>query len=82
MPAGLAGMFYPAAKSDRSLPQARAIGKRAPSGRRPESSAFRRTGSLEMIRKSMPSGHDPMGRNRSFLATNVERVCAEIMLKQ
>ena len=35
-----------------------------------------------MIRKSMPSGHDPMGGNRFSLATNAERVCAEIMLKQ
>jgi hypothetical protein len=30
----------------------------------------------------MPSGHDPMGGNRFSLATNAERVCAEIMLKQ
>ncbi len=35
-----------------------------------------------MIRKSMPSGYDPMGGNRFSLATNAERVCAEIMLKQ
>ena len=35
-----------------------------------------------MIRKSMPSGYDPMGVNRFSLATNAERVCAEIMLKQ
>jgi hypothetical protein len=34
-----------------------------------------------MIRKSMPSGYDPMGGNRFSLAT-AERVCAEIMLKQ
>ncbi len=30
----------------------------------------------------MPSGYDPMGGNRFSLATNAERVCAEIMLKQ
>ena len=35
-----------------------------------------------MIRKSMPSGYDPMAGNRFSLATNSERVCAEIMLKQ
>jgi hypothetical protein len=35
-----------------------------------------------MIRKSMPSGHDPMGGHRFSLATNAERVCAEIILKQ
>ena len=35
-----------------------------------------------MIRKSMPSGHDPMGGYRFSLATNAERVCVEIMLKQ
>jgi hypothetical protein len=35
-----------------------------------------------MIRKSMPSGCDPMGGNRFSLATNAEGVCAEIMLKQ
>src|SRR5882672_1014081 len=35
-----------------------------------------------MIRKSMPSGHDPMGGSRFSLATNAERVCAEIVLKQ
>jgi len=35
-----------------------------------------------MIRKSMPSGYDPMGGYRFSLATNAERVCAEIMLKQ
>jgi hypothetical protein len=29
----------------------------------------------------MPSGYDPTGGNRFFLATNAERVCAEIMLK-
>jgi hypothetical protein len=29
----------------------------------------------------MPSGHDPMGGYRFSLATNAERVCAEIMLK-
>jgi hypothetical protein len=34
-----------------------------------------------MIRKSMPSGYDPMG-GRFSLATNAERVCAEIMLKK
>jgi hypothetical protein len=34
-----------------------------------------------MIRKSMPSGNDPMGGNRFSLATNAS-VCAEIMLKQ
>ena len=28
----------------------------------------------------MPSGYDPMGENRFSLATNTERVCAEIML--
>jgi hypothetical protein len=33
-----------------------------------------------MIRKSMPSGYDPMGGYRFSLATNAERVCAEIML--
>ena len=27
-------------------------------------------------------GHDPTGGNRFSLATNAERVCAEIMLKQ
>jgi hypothetical protein len=32
-----------------------------------------------MIRKSIPSGHDPMGGNRFSRATNAERVCAEIM---
>ena len=36
---------------------------------------------MSMIRKSMPSGHDTMGGNRFSLATNAERVCAEIMLK-
>jgi len=35
-----------------------------------------------MIRKSMPSGYDPWGGYRFSLATNAERVCAEIMLKQ
>jgi hypothetical protein len=30
----------------------------------------------------MPSGCDPMGGSRFSLATNAERVCAEIMLKQ
>jgi len=30
----------------------------------------------------MPSGYDPTGGNRFSLATNAERVCAEIMLKQ
>ena len=36
-----------------------------------------------MIRKSRPSGHDPMGGDRFFpWPTNAERVCAEIMLKQ
>ena len=35
-----------------------------------------------MIRKSMPSGDDPMGGYRFSLAANAERVCAEIMLKQ
>jgi hypothetical protein len=30
----------------------------------------------------MPSGCDPMGGYPFFLATNAERVCAEIMLKQ
>src|SRR5882757_3765080 len=35
-----------------------------------------------MIRKSMPSGHDPMGGNRFSLATNAQRVCAEIMLER
>jgi len=35
-----------------------------------------------MIRKSMPSGYDTMGGNRFSVATNAERVCAEIMLKQ
>jgi hypothetical protein len=35
-----------------------------------------------MIRKRMPSGDDPMGVERFSLATNAERVCAEIMLKQ
>jgi hypothetical protein len=35
-----------------------------------------------MIQKSMPSGCDPMGGYRFSLATNVERVCAEIMLKR
>jgi len=29
----------------------------------------------------MPSGDDPMGGFRFSLATNAERVCAEIMLK-
>ena len=28
----------------------------------------------------MPSGHDPMGGYRSSLATNAERVCAQIMI--
>ena len=35
---------------------------------------------MSMIRKSMPSGYDPMGWSRFSLATNAERVCAEIML--
>ena len=35
-----------------------------------------------MIRKSTPSGGDPMGGNWFSLATNAERVCAEIMLQQ
>jgi hypothetical protein len=35
-----------------------------------------------MIRKSMPSGYDPMGVQRFSLATNAEHVCAEIMLNQ
>ena len=30
----------------------------------------------------MPSGNDPTGVERFSLATNAERVCAEIMLKQ
>jgi len=30
----------------------------------------------------MPSGNDPMGGHRFSLATNAERVCAEIMLEQ
>jgi hypothetical protein len=30
----------------------------------------------------MPSGYDPMGGHRFSLATNAERVCAEIMLKK
>jgi hypothetical protein len=34
-----------------------------------------------MIRKSKPSGHAPVPGNRFSLATNAERVCAEIMLK-
>jgi len=29
----------------------------------------------------MPSGYDPTGGYRFSLATNAERVCAEIMLK-
>ncbi len=37
---------------------------------------------MSMIRKSMPSGYDPMGGNRFSLATNAERVCAEIMLER
>jgi hypothetical protein len=36
---------------------------------------------MSTIRKGMPSGHDPMGGNRFSLATNAERVCADIMLK-
>jgi hypothetical protein len=35
-----------------------------------------------MIRKSMPSGCDPLGGYRFSLATNAERVRAEIMLNQ
>jgi len=35
-----------------------------------------------MIRKSMLSGHDPTGVQRFSLATNAERVRAEIMRKQ
>src|ERR1700737_3083503 len=35
-----------------------------------------------MIRKSLPSGCDPTGGYRFSLATNAERVCAEVMLKQ
>jgi hypothetical protein len=35
-----------------------------------------------MIRKSMPSGYDPMGGNRFSLVTNAERVRGEIMPKQ
>ena len=34
------------------------------------------------IRKSMPSGHDPMGGHRFSLATNAKRLRAEIILKQ
>jgi hypothetical protein len=30
----------------------------------------------------MPEGDDPTGANRFSVATNVERVCAEIMLKR
>lgn len=30
----------------------------------------------------MPGGDDPTGANRFSVATNVERVCAEIMVKQ
>jgi len=30
----------------------------------------------------MPSGYDPTGGNRLSLATNAERICAEIMLEQ
>jgi len=37
---------------------------------------------MSMIRTSMPSGHDPMGGNRFSLATNAERVCAEITLER
>src|SRR6266852_9617877 len=37
---------------------------------------------MSMIRKSMPSGYDAMGGNRFSLATNAERVCAEIMLER
>ncbi len=37
---------------------------------------------MSMIRKSMPSGYDPMGGNRFSPATNAERVCAEIMLER
>ncbi len=35
-----------------------------------------------MIRKSMPLGYDPTGGHRFSLATNAERVCAEIMSKK
>jgi len=34
-----------------------------------------------MIRKSMPTGNDPTGGNRFSVATNADRVCAEIMRK-
>jgi hypothetical protein len=34
-----------------------------------------------MIRKKHAFRCDPMEENRFFLATNAERVCAEIMLK-
>jgi hypothetical protein len=37
---------------------------------------------MSMIRKSMPSGHDPVGGNRFSLATNAERVRAEITLER
>jgi len=35
-----------------------------------------------MIRKSLRSGHDPIGGYRFSLPTNAKLVCAEIMLKQ
>jgi hypothetical protein len=35
-----------------------------------------------MIGKTMPSGHDPIGEKRFSLATNAERVCAEIMRRK
>jgi hypothetical protein len=38
--------------------------------------------SWSVIRKSMPSGHDPTDGHRFSLAINAERVCAEIMLEQ
>ena len=38
--------------------------------------------SQSMIRKGMPSGYDPTGGYRFSLATNADRVCAEIMLEQ
>jgi hypothetical protein len=35
-----------------------------------------------MIRKSMPSGHAPVGAQRFSFPTSAERVRAEIILKQ
>lgn len=35
-----------------------------------------------MIRKRIPLSHDPTGGYRFSVATNAERACAKVMLKQ